>query len=914
MRTLRAAVGRTRLFQGNAAAKRRRWRPTAELLEDRLAPATGAWSALGAASPGLLNGQSTTDSYFRQTTLMTPGPAGGAMFGSSVSMTADGGTVAIGAPYLSSGQPGVEPGTVTLFTRTDRVWTSIATFSSPAGDHSFGDAVALSADGNTLAVGAQGGDVQHGAASLYIYTRSGTAWTLSQYVNMADGGGFGASLAISDDGSVIVAGAAYTNVGAHSAQGTVYVFTRADGVYTQGPAIVAADGATNDLFGKSIALSGDGSTLAVSAPAAQVVGLGVGAVYVYDHSGADWTFATRLEPAPSSTLSGPVAIDGDGSTLVIAGATTFINGGPVNSARVFTRSGADWTPSADLTASDPSVSKSFGASVAVSADGATAVVGASYSTSSQTQYPGAAYVFSLSGSTWTQTDKLSANTAGTALDYFGAVTAIRGRTIVVAAPSAAIGFHELQGSAYVFYSPQGFEVALDPVSQTGYVGMTTTFSSTVAGGTGVTVQWQVSTDAGATWTDIAGASNGWYSLVPALTDSGNQYRARFTDASSDTIFTHPATLTVVGTGTTTTLTSNLNPSRGGDAVTFTITVTDETGITHPPNGMVDLYIGGVWCLATSVDLYGQVWLTTTVLYPGTYTLLAKYRGWDQLQASESTALFQVVAPGVAMTRPTLTSSLTPSTVGDSVTFTVTMANLSGPTYPWAGDVDFYVGDQWVATRPVDADGQAKLTTSALVPGTYTLTAKYLGAHDFQPSETSEPFYQIVMHVKAPTMTTLTSNPNPSASHGSVTFTAKVTDASGATPVTTGGVDWYIGGVLVLSMGLDGTGAASFTTQSLVPGYYTLTAKYLGADFFQASPSAPYLQIVNATPAPSAATASAALMAQPSSTALEAQAGPTPLASRQWKLQAMRAQIVAARAERLATRAIPQRSATAHRWR
>ncbi len=942
----REPLGLKRLFGSEAVARRRRLRVQLELLEDRVAPAAGAWSALGAVPAQVSNLSSIQAadagaSYVEQAKLMTATPAESARFGSSVSLTSDGEMLAVGAP---NGGPGVEPQSVAVFTRSNRVWTQVAEIPPPAGvaeSGRFGVAVAISGDGSTLAVSSRVGYTDHDSASLHVYARSGSEWNLVQTVSMVDGGGFGASLAISDDGGVIVGGASRVNVGDNERQGAVFAFTRADGVYSQGPAIIASSGEAIDLFGESIALSGDGTTLAVSAPGANLENSG-GVVFVYERSGVDWNLVETLT-RPGFGFSGPVAVSGDGSVLLVGGTMVQVEGVNTRAVLVYTKSGSTWTQSDALTTSDESQSTGFGVTVALTDDGATAVVGSPDAWVDGVQAQGVAYVFAKSGSTWGQTGKLTAFD-GEFRYHFGSVTAIGGQTIVVGVPRANYG----QGAAYVFNDPQGFAVTVDPASQTVNPGTTVTFTAAATGAANISAQWQLSTDGGDTWTDILGATNSWYSLYSRLVHSGNRYRAVLTNEANATVTTNPATLTVIKATPAITITPSLNPVSVGVPFVITVGVSPAGFITRPIfPGSILLKIGSVYSTYGYVADGQACFEIPPTLAVGTYTVTATYDDeddsvfgpavatttltivradssvvgsvssfhpdapltfaeplilWakvslgngmspldgvvvfydngvalgsaslagaidgvvtfnvDPLNAGDhyfqmvymgdartlgsASEVYHLVIQPSATTTTTLTSSRSPSTFGDSLTFTATVAGASGPVNPTSGTVQFYVGLQLVANAPVGADGKATLTTSALVPGTYMLTAVYLASDGFQASMSNR-LYQTVVSNKAPTSTTLTTNRNPSSAGDVVTFTASVFDANGPIRLGAGrgAVDFYIGGVQVVSIPVDAHGQATLPTSALVPGFYTLYAVFRTVDDFQQSTSNQLIQTV-----------------------------------------------------------------------
>ncbi len=172
--------------------------------------------------------------------------------------------------------------------------------------------------------------------------------------------------------------------------------------YIQQAKLAASDGAVNDNFGASSAISGDGKTIVVGA-----LGAKIGS---NSYQGAAYVFVTS------------------GSWMTM-------------------------TQTAKLTASDGAASNYFGTSVGISSDGKTIVVGAPHATIGSNSSQGAAYVFVTSGSwvTTTQTAKLTAS-GGAASDYLGWSVAISSNTIVAGAPFATVNGNSTQGAAYVFVS------------------------------------------------------------------------------------------------------------------------------------------------------------------------------------------------------------------------------------------------------------------------------------------------------------------------------------------------------------------------------------------------------------------------------------------------------------------------------
>ncbi|HWO18043.1 MAG TPA: DUF4215 domain-containing protein [Kofleriaceae bacterium] len=397
-------------------------------------------------------------------------------FGSSIALSADGSTLAVGATWEDSAATGIDgdqhdyatlgAGAVYVFTRSGATWRQQAYVKASntdskdwyrPSDH-FGWSVALSADGSTLAVSAinedsaaagidgnQADNSARDAGAVYVFTRSGTTWSQQAYVkasNTGAGDQFGQSVALSADGSTLAVGANYEDSGAtgiggrqtdNSAEnaGAVYVFTRSGTTWSQQAYVKASNTDAGDYFGCSVALSADGSTMAVGA--------------IYEASAA-------------------TGIDGD---------PTNNSAGSAGAVYVFTRSGTTWSQQAYLKASNTDAGDQFGESVALSADGSTLTVGAWSEASAVTGIggnqadnsavdAGAVYVFTHSGAKWSQQAYLKASNTG-AGDRFGSSIALSGdgSTLAVGAvheASAATGIDGNQadnaavkaGASYVF--------------------------------------------------------------------------------------------------------------------------------------------------------------------------------------------------------------------------------------------------------------------------------------------------------------------------------------------------------------------------------------------------------------------------------------------------------------------------------
>ena len=256
---------------------------------------------------------------------------------------------------------------------------------------------------------------------------------------------FGFSVALSGDTVVIGAFRDSDDVkGVDS--GSAYVFTRSGTNWGQQAKLTATDGAANDTFGGNVALSGDTAVIGALGDDDDVNGVDSGSAYVFTRSGTSWSEQAKLSAADGAAgdeFGYSVALSGD--TAVIGAARDDDKGNDSGSAYVFTRSGTSWSQQAKLTAADGAAGDVFSISVALSGD--TAVIGADLD-DEKGDNSGAAYVFTRSGSTWGQQAKLTADD-GAAGDLFGIRVALSGVTAVIGA-ARDDDKGDNSGAAYVF--------------------------------------------------------------------------------------------------------------------------------------------------------------------------------------------------------------------------------------------------------------------------------------------------------------------------------------------------------------------------------------------------------------------------------------------------------------------------------
>lgn len=342
-------------------------------------------------------------------------------------------------------------GSAYIFQRSGGAWTQQAKLEADDGaaDDLFGWSVDLS--GDTAVVGAMR-DSHSGfqdVGSAYVFQRTGNAWTQQAKLvasDAADDDAFGWSIAVSGDTAMVGAPADEHATGG----GSVYVFERSGGSWTEQSKLVASDAAVEDGFGRSVAMTAD--TAVVGSMADDHSGIAdAGSAYVFTKNGTVWTEQAKLvadDAAATDFFGAAVAVSGD-SALVGAYFEDNANGNKAGSAYVFVRAGATWTQQAKLMASDGAQLDSFGLSVGLSGD--VAVVGAYLAdqTGAQGSNEGKAYLFQRSGNTWTEEATLVASDAAEG-DQFGQSVAINADAVVVGAHMSDSAAGTDAGSAYVF--------------------------------------------------------------------------------------------------------------------------------------------------------------------------------------------------------------------------------------------------------------------------------------------------------------------------------------------------------------------------------------------------------------------------------------------------------------------------------
>ena len=343
--------------------------------------------------------------------------------GTSVSISADGKTMAIGAPTLSSNTwVATYVGGVYIYTNTGNTWNQqiILTSNTITGNATTGfpiyegTSVSLSADGNTLAIGGPGDNLfdtsnNSTMGATWIFTRSGTTWSQQQKLvgTGVIGGGTiqqGSSIAISADGNTLVVGGPgdnFSTAGAGSSIGAAWVFTRSGTTWTQQQKLVGTGVlGGNSAMGTTVAISADGNTVALGGPQDNSL---VGAVWVFTRSGTTWTQQQKVvgaNPTGASYQGTGLALSADGNTIAIGG---YYDNNRVGAVWVFTRSAGTWTQQQKIVSTGGSGSQVyFGGYLSLSADGNTLLSGTYSVNGLGFEANGGAWIFTRSAGTWTQ--------------------------------------------------------------------------------------------------------------------------------------------------------------------------------------------------------------------------------------------------------------------------------------------------------------------------------------------------------------------------------------------------------------------------------------------------------------------------------------------------------------------------------
>ena len=827
-----------------------------------------------APAPVSVNGPGAPDPYLQPQVLLNSPPQAGEAFGSAVSFSADGNTLAVGAPGTNV------VGAVQVFTRSGGgSYTLVATIPDPnlmaLSTEYFGSAVSLSGDGGTLAVGAHGTNFK-GAA--YVYTLSGGIPTST--IAFADpappsmsSDAFGAAVSLNTNGSVLAVGA----YGTSSSQGAAYTYTK-NGVNYAAPQTIPHPGAmNNDQFGATLSLSGSGGTLAVGAIGTSSY---QGAVYTYAKSVGIYSLSqTLIDPAvPSITNKGfgvAVALSTDGSTLAV-GETLTSNKYP-GTAHIYHLNMTSY--GSPQTLPDPNATGSgFGSALALSTDGSTLAVAMPFNMSNTGKsFVGVAYEYSRNNGSHTIVATRNVTTPNGG-ELFGSAVSLSadGSMLAVGAP----GTNSSTGEVDVF-SPVPAVTPLNgtsPQSTTVNTAFATTLQADVRDRFGNAVSGTTVTFTAPT--PVSGATGtftGVLSTVTAVSDvNGIATPPAFTANTTSGTYNVSASVPVTGGGTVTTnftvtnvggVATGLTVTAGNNqsatvntafATPLQVTVHDTYGnltsgnvtFTAPPSGASGIFTGGLSTLTVASDANGIAAapaftanttsgtynVSTSMPVTGGGTVTANFSLTNTAGTAVSFAIAagnnQSAAVGAVFAIPPqaqLRDIYSNPVSGASVTFIVSGSGASG-TFP--GNMPTTT----VPTVTVLSDATGKATTPAFTAnatsGNYTMNATAMTT-----SGTTNIVFSLTNTATASAHITVFDGANQSAVLGvqfAAPLQAVVRDAHGnpasgvtitfAAPVMGATVTFPTGNTAITDS--NGVGGVSVTASGR-PGNLTVTANVMG---------------------------------------------------------------------------------------
>jgi hypothetical protein len=362
-------------------------------------------------------------------TLVASNGSNGDQFGVSVSINSDATYAIVGAPrYEGSAGYQDDYGSIYIYSRSGSTWTQQYLAGGTEIQEYLGNSVSISGDGSYAIAGAHGEDYINGVGGVWnsgrinIWVRSGSSWSSQAYIRAGDISAdnyFGYKVDINNDGSYAIVGAHGVDTGGTNA-GAAYIFTRSGTSWSQQQKLQSSDIQAGDLFGISVAISSDGTYAIVGAYEENG---GTGAAYIFTRSGSTWTEQAKIvasDPNSNDKFGWSVSISNDNNYVIVGAVNDDEGGDNAGAAYVFTRSGSTWTQQAKLIASDSQANDWFGYSVAISGDTNHAIVGSPYedTAGSSNNGPGASYIFSRSGSTWTE-KRIVRSPTGLEKDFFG---------------------------------------------------------------------------------------------------------------------------------------------------------------------------------------------------------------------------------------------------------------------------------------------------------------------------------------------------------------------------------------------------------------------------------------------------------------------------------------------------------------
>ncbi len=462
------------------------------------------------------------------------------LYGYSVAM--DGDYAVVGAYGYNS-----NTGNAYVLHKNGSEWEQVAVLKASDGDADYFFGYSVSISGSTIVIGCYGDDDNgYSSGSVYIYEKPEQGWidtTETAKLLPSDGAFydyFGYSVSIS--GSTIVVGSLYDDENG-SSSGSAYVFEKPEGSWTdttETAKLAASDGSSYSYFGSSVSISNN--TIVIGEPYEDVNGDDdIGSAYVFEKPEEGWTDTTETAKLTASEgeeygyFGNSVSISGN--TIVIGAYGTSDNGYSSGAAYLYEKPEKGWTDTtetAKLLPSDGDYYDNFAYSVDIS--DSIVVIGARYG-EGEDYTSGAAYIFIKPSTGWVDTIEIAkiAASDGEYYDNYGCTVGVSGNYIVVGAP-----YNDNEGSsagsAY-FYDISYPIKSLSEISAISGVCTGTGNSLVVNGSNIVTYQWQMSSDNGASFTDLgntsifAGADSSTLVITADTSVNNNYFRCIVTNTA-----------------------------------------------------------------------------------------------------------------------------------------------------------------------------------------------------------------------------------------------------------------------------------------------------------------------------------------------------------------------------------------------
>ena len=650
--------------------------------------------------------------------LVGTGNVGAAFQGYSVAVSADGNTAIVGGLYDNANQ-----GAAWVYTRSGGTWTQQGNKlvgTGNVGSANQGWSVAVSANGNTAIVGGASDNGGEGAA--WVFTRSGSTWTQqgSKLVGTGAVGAYvyqGYSVSLSADGNTAIVGGYVDD----NYQGAAWVYTRTGSTWTQQGSKLVGTGAVGAAGqGGAVSLSADGNTAVVG-------GTGddsdQGATWVYMRSGSTWTQqGSKLvgTGAVGAAYQGySVSLSADGNTAIVGG---YYDNSFQGAAWVFTRSGSTWTQQGNKLVGTGNIgAANQGWSVSLSADGNTAMVGGYI----DDNYQGAAWLYTRSGSTWIQQGSKLVGTGNVGIASQGTSVSLSadGNTAMVGGPYD----NNVGGAAWVYVALPctAPTISTQPNNQSACVSSTKTFAIVATNAT--SYQWEENTGSGfsaiTNGSIYSGVTTNTLTLT-GLTAGMNNYQYRCVATSCVSTTSNDATLSVVATPIAPTISANNYSPCGSTQVTLTAVIpTGYTGAEY------------LW-LKNGVPAYSQTGGSGTYnVNAGTtaaannYTLQVVYTGNTCLSAASPSATIVTSVPDAVITPVGATTFCvgTPTTLNANTGTGLTYQWRRGSTIVQVGSTSYIPTASGSHTVVVTNSAGCKKTSAATVITVNALPTANAGA-------------------------------------------------------------------------------------------------------------------------------------------------------------------------------------------